>query len=204
MLSINRVAPLHWQYKDLLNFYSLCFEKCDCSFRWVGFGRLCCTSVCLCSPCCPAPRGTWSGSGRLFLRCSLAVWTPLLPVMRCASAPEGCGTKHSTWDKSCVKQQKGHVHSSAGVFIPLSPHQKTTCHNNEIHYNTPLYSTLVLSDVFYTKPVIPLRSIQQQPNGPLYRFLCSFKWLLSRGWQLEIQWRVWGLVGGAVNTTRKP
>lgn len=95
------------------------FEKCDCSFRWVGFGRLCCTSVCLCSPCCPALRGTWSGSGRLFLRCSLAVWTPLLPVMRCASAPEGCGTKHSTWDKLVLQSEWVVLFTSIAVQVYL-------------------------------------------------------------------------------------
>lgn len=53
-------------------------------------------SVCLylCSPCCPALMGTWSGSGRRFLRCSLSVRTPLLPAMHCASAPEGYGTNN--------------------------------------------------------------------------------------------------------------
>lgn len=142
-------SSVHWQYKDLLNYYSLCFEVWFCSFRWVDFGWLCCVCVCLCSPCCPALRGTWSGSGRLFLRCSLAVWTPLLPAMRCASAPEGCGTKDRTWDKFCVKTRatkwvSGTIHgnSSTGVFTALIAFYQKTLFGTMKHITIASFTAL--------------------------------------------------------------
>lgn len=128
---MNQVAPLHWQHKALLNVYSLCYEKCGCSYGWAwtlaasaAFAWLC-VWVCVCAH--PVVQ-LWGELGQEAADCSFAVvslyehlchqWCAVPQLLKVVELNAGHGTSPVLkWVSGAI-----HINSCAGVVIPLSPH----------------------------------------------------------------------------------